>query len=632
MPGVRTVLALGATTLVAACAPVHGPRGSYLDIIRPDQHPPLIGASAAADSLWGPAQLSERGDGIAEFRRAELEQLVRTFSPTVVLQPGDAVRKGDRKYRLLPTNAALFADTLRIDFVRTAPYQFQDSLDVPLGSLDADSLRALMDAATRYQVDPDMLAAWYFDFPGGNPREWWQAYARFRSGPDSVRWSQPTVYAHPFLDPSGRLVIQYWFFYPMNDYVGNHEGDWEHVDVIVSADRSSVEGVNYFFHARSINLPQGKYRPEIVDSTHLVVYVGGRMYHVLDYPIRLVAGDRNEGSHGNFPYAGEWEAAAGMGAPESVKGVGGDSSRVVHHRQFQVILTPEPSRIDYRRRPEVLKDWGWLILPARWGFPAAPSLGSEIKVIDLGNRSPYGPAYNTSWNRLAPTMLYPAYRVKKLPFARSAFEDLLQPWYYLYIFRSPRYVHDVRGTLNRRELERLGLAPRGGWAERGMGSPILGVHAGFPREGFSDLYGTSTGISLWRNFWGKLRFGAVELMGGYQKFSRTEGQGGALFVYPITANLVVRAPDALFRPYASLGGGAYGWDARTYIDPTARVLRVGWDLGWTAGAGIEYYLRPRVALDVGLRYHSTGGPGQDVGIADDRLRFLALWVGHYVRF
>ena len=117
-----------------------------------------------------------------------------------------------------------------------------------------------------------------------------------------------------------------------------------------------------------------------------------------------------------------------------------------------------------------------------------------------------------------------------------------------------------------------------------MGSPILGVHAGFPREGFSDLYGTSTGISLWRNFWGKLRFGAVELMGGYQKFSRTEGQGGALFVYPITANLVVRAPDALFRPYASLGGGAYGWDARTYIDPTARVLRVGWDLGWTSGS------------------------------------------------
>ena len=71
-----------------------------------------------------------------------------------------------------------------------------------------------------------------------------------------------------------------------------------------------------------------KYRPEIVDSTHLVVYVGGRMYHVLDYPIRLVAGDRNEGSHGNFPYAGEWEAAllaggvAGLTALAAFAGLG----------------------------------------------------------------------------------------------------------------------------------------------------------------------------------------------------------------------------------------------------------------------------------------------------------------------
>ena len=165
-----------------------------------------------------------------------------------------------------------------------------------------------------------------------------------------------------------------------------------------------------------------------------------------------------------------------------------------------------------------------------------------------------------------------------------------------------------------------------------MGSPLLGVHAGFPTQGFSDRYGTSTGISLWRNFWGKFRFGALELMGGYQKFSRTEGQGGALFVYPVTASLVVRAPDALFRPYASLGGGAYGWDSRINISATQRVQQAGWDLGWTGGAGIEYYLRPRVALDVGVRYHATGGPGTAVGIADGKLRFLALWVGHYARF
>ncbi|MBI2536472.1 MAG: hypothetical protein HYW06_05815 [Gemmatimonadetes bacterium] len=628
----RVPAAVVMVLVLAGCVPVHGPRGTYLDVIRPDQHPPLIGASAAADSLWGPADQSEAGDGIAESRRTEFEQLVRRFNPTVVLPPGDFVRVGGRKYRLFPTNAALFADTLRIDYIQTAPYQFYDSLNVTLAAISADSLRALVAAARAYQADPDLLAAWYFDFPGGNPKEWWQAYARLRTGPDSVRWGRPTVYAHPFVNPNGRVIIQYWFFYPFNDYIGNHEGDWEHVDVMLSEDPTAIEGANYFFHARSITLPQGKLQPEVVDGTHIIVYVGGRMYNVLDYPIRIVAGDRNEGSHGNFPFAGEWEAAAGLGAPESVKGVGGDSSRVLSHDQFDVVLTPEPTRIDYPRRPEALREWGWLILPVRWGFPAAPSLGSEIKALDLGNRSPYGPAYNTSWNRLAPTLLFPAYRIKKLSFARSAIEDLLQPWYYLYIFRSPRYVNDVRTVANRQELERLGLAPRRGWGERGMGGPILGVHVGFPTEGFSDLYGRSTGISLWRNFWAKFRFGAVELVGGYQKFQRTAGQGGALFVYPITANVVVRAPDALFRPYASLGAGAYGWDSRIYISPTERVLRVGWDLGWSGNVGFEYYLRPRVALDVGLRYHATGGPGPDIGISDGKLRFFTLWVGHYVRF
>jgi hypothetical protein len=280
----------------------------------------------------------------------------------------------------------------------------------------------------------------------------------------------------------------------------------------------------------------------------------------------------------------------------------------------------------------VLRQWAWLLLPARWGFPAAPSLGSEIKSLDLGNRSPYGPAYNTSWNRLSPTLLYPSYRVRKLSFARSAFEDLLQPWYYLYIFRRPRYVHDVRGSRDRRALERLGLAPRGGWAERGMGSPILGVHAGFPTKGFSDLYGSSTGISLWKNFWGKVRIGALELMGGYQKFPRSGDPGGAVFVYPITASVVIRAPDALFRPYASLGGGFYGWDSRVNLTATQRLQQAGWSLGWTGGAGIEYYLRTRVALDVGVRYHATRGPGASVGIMDEKLHFFALWVGHYVRF
>lgn len=622
------VLVLG----LGGCASGYGIRGNYIDYIRPDQHPPLVGEAAAADSLWGPATESARGDGIAEARRAALQELVERFVPTIVLPPGDHVRFAGRKYRLFPMELSLFTDTLRLDVARTSPYGYHGPVDIPLSQLSRDSLTGLVRGALRYLSRVDEMAAWYFDYPGSSPKEWWREYARFRTGPDSARWNQPTVYAHPFVDPAGQLVIQYWYFYPFNDFIGNHEGDWEHVNVVLTKDNRAVAGADYFFHARSITLPQGKYRPLLVDSTHVVNYVGGRMYNVLDYPIRIIAGEKNEGSHGSFPYPGEWEAAAGLGAPESVRSVGRDSSRVISHTQFKVILTPEPSRIDYERVPDVLREWAWLLLPVRFGFPSAPSLASEIKAVDVGNRAPYGPAYNTAWNRRSPTLLYPAYQVKKVSFARSAIEDLLQPWYYLYIFRSPRYIHDTRGAMNRKELERIGLAPRGGWRERGLGSPILGVHVGIPQDELSSLYGNSTGVSLWRNFWLKARVGAFEVVTGYQKFPRTAGLGGTLFVYPITANVVVRGPEALFRPYASLGGGLYGWDARTRIPSGARELITGWDAGWTAAGGLEYYLRTGVAFDVSLRHHATRGPGPRIGLSDERLRFWAVWIGHYVRF
>jgi opacity protein-like surface antigen len=103
-------------------------------------------------------------------------------------------------------------------------------------------------------------------------------------------------------------------------------------------------------------------------------------------------------------------------------------------------------------------------------------------------------------------------------------------------------------------------------------------------------------------------------------------------VYPLTANFVARAPDALFRPYASIGGGLYGWDSRIVTPTGARELITGWDPGWTAAAGLEYYLRANIAFDVSLRYHATRGPGPRIGLSDERLRFWAVWIGHYVRF
>jgi hypothetical protein len=624
---------LAAMLLALGCASTRDPRSAYLQLIRPDQKPSLVGARAATDSLYGDPRESQRGDGIAESRRDSLQELVQRFAPTLVLPKGDHIQAGGRRFQLLPCDPMLLADTLRIDQIDAAPYLLRKSQNVPLRSVSPDSLMRLTEEALGYLSDPDHLEIWYFDVPGETPREWWKEYARLRTGPDSSLWAKPTVWAHPFMDGAGRVILQYWFCYPFNDYTSNHEGDWEHLNVVLNDRHDSILGIDYYFHGRSVRLPQGDYLPEIEDGTHPVIYVGGRAYMVFDYPNRLFSGDKNSGSHGNYPYPGEWEAAAALGHTESVSGLDDDTTRVVGHDEFRVVLVPEPSRVEYQSHPELLRDWAPLLLPVRWGFPSGPSMASSFKLTDVGNRAPFGPAYNAGWNRTAPGLAYPGYRLRKIPTARSYAEDLLQPWYYLYIFRHPRFVNETRGALDRKELERLGFAPRSGWNERGVGSALLGMSVGFPQGDFGDLYRNSVGFLLWRNFWLKARFGAIELEGGYQKFDTVQEDAGSIFSYPFTASIVLRGPEGTLRPYVTVGGGASGWESRLRIpNSEAKVITSGWGWAGTASVGVEYYLRPKVAFDLALRFIDNAGPGSQAGLDDDRLRFLGLWAGHYIRF
>lgn len=596
----------------------------------PAGRPLMAGALASADTLWR-EDTGENGDD-STIPFAALGEIARRFAPTIVLSPKDLVVHDGKKLRLLPVDVTLLTDTLRLDVFTAAPYALRDTLDIPLRTITTDSLARLAERFIGYRSEAEHMVELYFDYPGRNPREWWRDYAMRRTGPDSVRWSRPTVYVHPFVDPHGRLVLQYWYLYPFNDFMGNHEGDWEHVNVIPSADLSRVAEAQYYFHHRSTSLPRDGYFPEIVDSTHVVVYNGGRMYHVLDYPIRVLAGERNEGSHGKFPYAGEWENVAGMGAPESIARVGSDSSRVLSHEQFDIVLLPEPTRFDYRRNPELLREWAWFLLPVRWGYPVVPSLGWELSRMDVGNRAPYGPSYHIAWNRIAPGHYYQDYRIKRLHSVRSIIEDVLQPWYYLYAFRTPRFIHDTGRGESRGELAEAGLAPRARARERGVGTSLAGASLSRLGGAIGSEYGQSNGISLWSNLWVKARAGAVEVAGGYQRFPRRAGEGGALFVYPFTLSVAARMPEALFRPYATAGAGLFGWESRLRQEDRSKHVWSGWETGATGSVGVEYYLRTYVALDVALRHHRTRAPSLDGTSESMPLRFTSLYVGHYLRF
>ena len=75
---------------------------------------------------------------------------------------------------------------------------------------------------------------YHLDFPG-DPLDPGCDYKRWARG--STAGSEPTVYAHVVSEPGypGKLALQYWFFYPFNDFNNTHEGDWEMIQLLFDA-------------------------------------------------------------------------------------------------------------------------------------------------------------------------------------------------------------------------------------------------------------------------------------------------------------------------------------------------------------------------------------------------------------
>jgi hypothetical protein len=116
---------------------------------------------------------------------------------------------------------------------------------------------------------------------------------------------KPTVYAHAATE-SGRLALQYWFFYVYNDFNNLHEGDWELIQLNFDAStpeaalRTHPTLVGYSQHNGAERAEWGAGKLELV-GTHPVVYPA-------------------EGSHANY-YSG----ALFLGA-SAAQGVGCDDT------------------------------------------------------------------------------------------------------------------------------------------------------------------------------------------------------------------------------------------------------------------------------------------------------------------
>ena len=216
----------------------------------------------------------------------------------------------------------------------------------------------------------------------------------------------PTTYVHFFVDAISP-VIQYWFFYPYNDWVNNHEGDWEHINLrITSTDPEAAEitGATYFFH----ELVATVYLEELVlvEDTHPVIFVGG--YGEKSYSPcgsgSFCGGDGNfgPGSHASYPVPGLWHNVGSGQVP------GGDPAddnayrcgQYIHYEDLAIKILPEPETINFSENPRQ----SWITADFKWGSWDVPTYCDNwceaFGYANCGDMAPKGPLHNDGWNQM----------------------------------------------------------------------------------------------------------------------------------------------------------------------------------------------------------------------------------------
>ena len=285
--------------------------------------------------------------------------------------------------------------------------------------------------------DRDRRDVLYLDTPGDGPKSWMEEYGLdggFDVPPRYVGYAK--TYLHPFVvevtdsastERRFEFALQYWFFYPTNDAGNVHEGDFEHINVVVAPRRSVdrpldaatvtslldgtldreelvIRRVEYYFHSWVFSidysrpnayLPSGEWEKAVAATATeregeraLWKHIRRRAYLddaetvVNRHPLVMIGGDgrglnlllRPPGSvglssHGSFPFPGLYKAVGPAGTGESI------DQPTDLHRKAPAADAPETEKViryDNPARIELLPDWERLVplaadeMQARW--------------------------------------------------------------------------------------------------------------------------------------------------------------------------------------------------------------------------------------------------------------------------
>jgi hypothetical protein len=296
----------------------------------------------------------------------------------------------------------LTADEERLPLVQELARRFNPAMAFPIPDIwpvdvsyawhdGADLVARVEDSAHSYVAVPGRALArsdwsrlphhapdgrairYYLDVPGDDQpsevegltrwRQRWRQIVqpRGRDRPPGESAYPPTQYAHLYWwnRAAGLLAVQYWFYYPFNEWVNRHEGDWEHIQIVLAgpgalagaaAEAYAPVGHQFFFHTWW-NEPTQMVRLKGRDpgEDHPLVYVGGFGRTFLWSGVF---------SGGSFPLPGRF---AGVGH-RGFLAADDDTSRparFIAAGDFKVVVLPEPARLDGRRSPAL----SWLRLP-----------------------------------------------------------------------------------------------------------------------------------------------------------------------------------------------------------------------------------------------------------------------------
>lgn len=244
-------------------------------------------------------------------------------------------------------------------------------------------------STTDYSILPSDGVVYNMDCPGDNTgpgyeeASWLTEWADLQGDDPATAPFPPTHYAHlAWFDQAQRLLlIQYWTWYPFDKFANNHEGDWEHVNVVVdlASEKPALVDVHWFFHGWSFQSFERVSRVTDADGgDHVVVFAGG---------CGEFDGWGGCYSGASYPWPGKYVGAALFVVEDTTV-----QARYLHPDDISVQLLPEPAAV-----ADAPIEVSWLALQIYFGQWEVSANSNAILALG-GNEAAPQPVFKGSWD------------------------------------------------------------------------------------------------------------------------------------------------------------------------------------------------------------------------------------------